>query len=212
MSFILDALRKSENERQREIGPSFADVKAAAPARRLPILWLAIGLLLVINVVALGVIFARRGESTRAPAPAAAVPTAPTPMARSPTDQLPAAGTAIASPLPAAAAPPAPVVDEAATDLAAPEPLLDRPQLDNYAADQNVPTMNEVITQGRAQLPELHLDMHVYATAPPQRFVSINGHKLREGMQIEEGLHVERITRDGVVLNYRGLRFQLPRQ
>ena len=66
--------------------------------------------------------------------------------------------------------------------------------------------------QGRAQLPELRLDMHVYVPAPTQRFVSINSKKLREGMEIESGLRVERITPDGVVLNQRGLRFLMPRQ
>ena len=102
--------------------------------------------------------------------------------------------------------------ESGATAAPQPEPLLDRPQLGDYAGDESVPTMNEVIAQGRAQLPELHLDMHVFAATPSQRFVSINGHKLREGMQVEQGLNVERILRDGVVLNYRGLRFLLPRQ
>jgi general secretion pathway protein B len=121
---------------------------------------------------------------------------------------------AIASPLPAAAAPSAATVEDApgTQSAAEPEPLLDRPRLANYAADQNLPTVNDVIADGRARLPELHLDMHVFAAAPEQRFVSINSHKLREGMQVEDGLRVERITPDGVVLNQRGLRFLLPRQ
>jgi general secretion pathway protein B len=116
--------------------------------------------------------------------------------------------------LPAAAAPSAATAEDASGTEPAPEqePMLDRPRLTNYAVDQNLPTMNDVIADARARLPELHLDMHVFAAAPEQRFVSINGRKLREGMQIEEGLRIERITPDGVVLNQRGLRFLLPRQ
>ena len=37
-------------------------------------------------------------------------------------------------------------------------------------------------------------------------------HKYREGASIDDGLMVERIRRDGVVLNYQGLRFLLPRR
>jgi general secretion pathway protein B len=211
VSFILDALKKSENERQREIGPSFADVKSAARGSHLPKLWIAIGLLLLINVVALVVLLARREDSSHAPAVITVAPKVALPESSPRYAALPAP-LAAAAPLPPAAAPSTPVADEEARGPAAPEPRLDRPQLSNFTDESGVPTMNDVITQGRATLPDLHLDMHVYAIAPEQRFVTINSHKLREGMQIEAGLRVEHITRDGVVLNYRGLRFLLPRE
>jgi general secretion pathway protein B len=50
MSFILDALRKSELERQRQSGQSIAELPVARDDRRLPRAFLAIGLLLVVNV------------------------------------------------------------------------------------------------------------------------------------------------------------------
>jgi general secretion pathway protein B len=207
MSFILDALKKSENERQREIGPSFADVKSAAPAARIPKLWIGVGALLLVNIVVLVTLLTRHDQAPVAAAPVAtpAVPAAPTPEA------VPSAIPAIvAAPLPAAAAPSAAAVEDGETT--APEPRLDQPIPASFADQGPLPTMNEVVAQGRAALPELHLDMHVYGADASQRFVSINGRKLREGMQAQEGLHVEHITRDGVVLNYRGLRFLLPRQ
>ena len=46
MSFILDALRKSELERQRQSGPSIAELPVARDDRRLPVALLAIGVLL----------------------------------------------------------------------------------------------------------------------------------------------------------------------
>jgi hypothetical protein len=61
-------------------------------------------------------------------------------------------------------------------------------------------------------LPELHLDVHVYATKAGDRFVYINMRKYHEGSSLPEGPVVEHIRRDGVVLNYQGLRFILPRQ
>jgi hypothetical protein len=63
-----------------------------------------------------------------------------------------------------------------------------------------------------AGLPELHLDVHVYATVPADRFVFINGHKYHECMKLQEGPLLERIRRDGIVLNYQGVRFLLPRE
>ena len=54
--------------------------------------------------------------------------------------------------------------------------------------------------------------MHVYATKASDRFVYINMRKYREGATLQEGPTVERIRRDGVILNYQGLRFLLPRQ
>ena len=65
---------------------------------------------------------------------------------------------------------------------------------------------------GAQALPELHLDVHVFATKPSERFVYINMRKYREGATLEEGPLLERIRRDGVVLNFQGVRFVLPRQ
>ena len=83
------------------------------------------------------------------------------------------------------------------------------------AKDDNVevlPSINEINLTGAQALPELHLDVHVFATKPADRFVYINMRKYHEGGVLQEGPIVERIRRDGVVLNYHGLRFVLPRQ
>jgi len=75
-----------------------------------------------------------------------------------------------------------------------------------------LPTISEVSLSGAQSLPELHLDVHVYSTKPAERFVYINMRKYHEGAALQEGPIVERIRRDGVVLNYQGLRFIFPRQ
>ena len=92
---------------------------------------------------------------------------------------------------------------------AAPDPLL----TDSTPADGEVlPTINEINVADQPALANLHLDVHVYATQPSERFVYINMRKYREGATLAEGPVLERIRRDGVVLNYQGLRFVLPRQ
>ena len=47
MSFILDALKKSESDRQRQNGPALFEVKVAPPRTRLPLWAMAIAVLLV---------------------------------------------------------------------------------------------------------------------------------------------------------------------
>jgi general secretion pathway protein B len=75
-----------------------------------------------------------------------------------------------------------------------------------------LPSISEINLTGAQALPELHLDVHVYSTRPAERFVYINMRKYHEGATLVEGPIVERVRRDGVVLNYQGLRFILPRQ
>src|ERR1700733_7721205 len=86
MSIILDGLKKSETDSQRQSGPALFEVKVAPPKARFPIWAVAIAALLVINMIIVGWLLLRR--STRAdetaaqnipaavPGPAAATPPA----------------------------------------------------------------------------------------------------------------------------------------
>ena len=49
MSFILDALKKSENERQRTIGPSLADAPARTPQSERP--WWAVAVAVFVSLI-----------------------------------------------------------------------------------------------------------------------------------------------------------------
>ena len=73
-------------------------------------------------------------------------------------------------------------------------------------------TIDELRLDGVLQLAELHLDIHVYNDDPVERFVFINMDKHREQSQLDEGPVVREITRDGVVLEYQGQVFLLPRE
>jgi len=91
-----------------------------------------------------------------------------------------------------------------------PDPLLS--DGDSKADQEILPSINEINLTGAQALPELHLDVHVYGTKAADRFVYVNTRKYHEGARLQEGPTVEHIRRDGVVLNYQGLRFILPRQ
>jgi len=75
MSFILDALRKSEHERQRQTGPALAEVPVAAPRPRTNV-WAPVAIaLLLVNLVVGGVWMLRKSarEPAVPPPPAAAI-------------------------------------------------------------------------------------------------------------------------------------------
>ena len=54
MSFILDALKKSESDRQRQGGPALFEVKVAPPRGVLPTWAVAIAVLFVANLAVVG--------------------------------------------------------------------------------------------------------------------------------------------------------------
>ena len=71
MSFILDALKKSENERQRQVGPSLADVQVSQRRNNKPWWAVAVGGLLVLNLGVLLVVLMRDGDAKSSAPPAA---------------------------------------------------------------------------------------------------------------------------------------------
>jgi general secretion pathway protein B len=84
MSFILDALKKSETDRQRHTGPALFEVKVAPPKARFPVWAVAIVALLVINMVIVGWLLLRRSSrsddtNAQSTPTVAASPTEPTP-------------------------------------------------------------------------------------------------------------------------------------
>jgi general secretion pathway protein B len=218
MSFILDALRKSEIERQRQNGPSIAEFPVAREDRRLPIALIAIGFLLAVNLaVILFFMLRNEGGPAAEPEPAEA---APAPVAAAPATAAaatPAPQTELQSQLALPGMPEEPAAiyyDDAATlPPDAPDPTL-MPDTSVSSADvtyDSAPAETPSSAVAATGLPELSVDLHVFAADPAKRAVFINGRRYTQGAQIAEGPVVEEITRDGAVLTYRGRRFVLPR-
>jgi general secretion pathway protein B len=226
MSFILDALKKSEIERQRQTLPGLAETPLPQ-RRRLPVWALALGVLFLINIAVLTGVLLRNSSPSTPSAPAA-----PKRTAQATPDKVLPAVTEHFSPLAATPvyAPEISVHDVPAHEIPVPSaqshPAAPRelaravahptdPVLTSNDADTDseevLPSISQVNLTAET-LPELHLDVHVYATRAADRFVYINMRKYREGNALQEGPVVERIRRDGVVLNLHGLRFVLPRQ
>jgi general secretion pathway protein B len=245
MSFILDALKKSENERQRQVGPSLADVQIRRRRGDKPWWVVAVGALLVVNLGVLLVVLTRddnpetrtpqtttatqpqRVETQRPlPASESRMPrgnppaVAQDPAVRSLADEAGqevntygAAGEpTIVGPAAAASVPEGPPLVRP-IDAPAVEPAGTQPVFEARASEpqESLPTASDLAAAG-TNLPEMHLDIHVYSRNPADRFVFVNMRKYTEGQSLSEGPSLERITPEGAILSHRGSRFLLPRQ
>jgi len=237
VSFILDALKKSETDRQRQSAPALFEVKVAAPRRRFPPWGIGLAVLLGVNILVLLWFLLRQPPS--APVAATEVATAPTPAATPPgMVTVPATSTYI----PQNAAPAGSVgSDSTDAGVVAPSnapPLVEEPMLSGQvpsvppdydardyapaitpaeanaaaAARRNtgdsLPSRDEVLAKG-TQLPDLRLDLHVYDNDPAKRFVFINMRKLREGESLPDGVRLDAITPTGARLFFRGQQFTI---
>jgi len=231
MSFILEALRKSEAARRRSETPDLFSAMQDAPApareRRNAPVWI-VG---VVGVLSLGVatwlvlqrepaqVDAAPTQSdtqvlavdTQVTAPAAnpPVPVAspappPAPIASTPPPTPP-----VATPTPApAAVATAPVASPRVAPPPAeslPEPPPPRPSASRGDATM---ALSELDAGSRKQLPALKMSMHMWNQDAARRFVILDGQRLGEGDLIGEA-QVESITRDGVILNWQGARLRL---
>ena len=212
MSFILDALKKSEAQRQRADAPALYEMKMAPPRQRVPTWLLVLGGLLIINIGVLCVVLLR-GNHSAAPqadvnASATAAPTSPAPAPVA--TPAPAANPPTVATAPNSAASAGDRADD--TPAVEPAPAPPAPPVANGANSGDVPTYDQAASVPGANLPELKLDLHAYASNPGDRFVFLNMVKLKEGESSPAGVRVESITPDGAVLSWQGSRFFLQRQ
>jgi len=221
MSFILDALKKSESDRQGNSRPGFTDIPAGSAQPRAPRwVWLVSGLLGINAIVIAALWLGGRADSPARPPDAgartAATGSATPPFAEIVSDARRKRPGAPTSEAPQAALTRSPVTQAAFSDEPAPPPAARReiPAARELRAPDPVAleTFNELRANGSLQLPDLHLDIHVYAKNPAERFVFVNMSKYREKATLEEGPTIREINADGVVLEYDGTNFLLPRE
>jgi len=204
MSFILDALKKSESERQRKNAPGIANIPDGG-SRKSNSKWTwIIGGLLVVNLAVLAGIVLMPDDKTADTGIAASiegVKTGPEPSAASEISAAAKSSTPDAIE-------PKPVAN--AADYEAPAgPAVAAPQGTTTAG---LPSFIELRARGVIQLPDMHLDIHVYSGQPADRFVFVNMSKYKESATLAEGPTVIEITPDGVILEHLGNRFLLPRE
>jgi len=234
MSYILDALRKSETERRQgrvpDLGQQVQLIHRPKKKRVSPAVWVAIAL--IINAGVLAFLFWPGTPLPWAPAgqtepPAIADPgknasepaTLKVPPSSGP-DALsedPVAETGVISEPDNADSTPAPVAPEPAVaeireratvivpSSAIPETAM--PQAEPGQAGR-VPHLVELPLSFQKSVPDLTFNSHIYSSSPASRRVMINDTYLRVGDTFE-GLRVDDITEEGVVLSRNGRRFRV---
>ncbi|SDS39200.1 general secretion pathway protein GspB [Pseudomonas oryzae] len=125
------------------------------------------------------------------PTPAAA-PDGPPPIVQK--LELPVERPPVAAPAPK----PQPLVPALSVPQAVPAP---GPQLAEYGAVEH---WKQLPAQVQQQLREMPFNVHIYARDPKLRFVKTGGRTLREGDAINAELKVLHITRDGMIVGYKG--------
>ena len=231
MSYILDALRRAESERDRGQVPGLNAQPApgpttATPTRPIavvPVLALGLGLLLLAglawwawprgtvptpaSVPANGGAAATAGVASAVPEAVVTVPapavTAPGPVATPESLPLPLPVVVSAPPPP----PPLPLPSPRSATL--PSPATSTPAAEPTSGPRTV-RLADLTAQQRRDWPPLTLGGAVHSDNPASRFIIVNGQLVREGEEAAPGVTVERIDARAAILRWRDLRVELP--
>lgn len=74
---------------------------------------------------------------------------------------------------------------------------------------ETIATLRELPDAIQQQIPALRVGGYIYSATPADRSVLINNHLLREGEEIAPGLRLEKMMPHGMVLHFQGYRFRM---
>jgi general secretion pathway protein B len=211
MSYILEALKKSEQERGHGAAPGIQTVHSSSlnyqAAKRSIWPWILICVVALNLAVLLYFVFYKQQ-----PSPAGALlPAQEVTATENSQGKTEIAETIAPAVIPAPAAvieaPPAAKpagVAQPATEQRAPQ----APTRNSSAplAMQAVDVM-QLPDSIRQQIPHMNFSAHVYSSNPLQRSVVINGRFMEEGERMNEDFILREITTTGVIMDFRGYLF-----
>jgi len=195
VSYILEALKKSEQERQQGDVPGLQTVQPLLLDSSQPSKWPYV----VITVLALSLVFVlgwmrpwAQQQEKLAGSQEAIVERGQADIEQqtSTQAQMPVAEPAVIMPQPVIVKKQVPV-----------EPSL---SLDT------VPHLRDMPSLMQQAIPNMEFAGHVYSSNPEQRSVIINGSSMAEGETVIDDLKVEQITNKGVVFSFQNHLFQMP--
>lgn len=215
MSYILDALRRADAERERggvpglhtQAMPELGDDERPSRPRGLrPWHWVVIGL-----AGGLAAAVAWQWSGSEPPPPAASLP--PPPIAVATPPAAPPAALPEPAPVPVATMPTTPPsiapaiapmrATPAATSVTAGADAASAP------APRRVASLAELPADVRAGLPALAFGGSIYSNTPANRLLIVNGQLLHEGDALGPGATLEQIKPKAAVINVRGQRFEI---
>jgi len=187
MSYILDALKKSDQQRQRGATPTLqvGQIAVAAPKRSLFVYYILLAVVLLGVGIIVGWMHPWKPEQLPS-GPSTVTTESPTPISQE------SAGVPAIAEIPRESGP---VNDKVSEQTGA-------------ILEQEVISQNELPLQIQREIPSMEIQLHAYANEPAERLVSINSIRLREGGSLMLGLKLEQITPDGMIFSYKGFRFR----
>lgn len=205
MSYILDALKKSEAERSRGVVPTLL-TPSHATFRSSAVGWVLIAALIVNAGLFAAWLYWPRDVATATPMRAVEPPSASTTdlgpstaPASTVAASAPTASGSSASAAPSnsiAAQPNAIGQGQQARDVSVePEPVVSPPP---------VPTRRPPVASADSGAAGLSFSTHVYGTDPAMRAVTMDGRRYVEGDEIRPGVRIREITETGVILDVNG--------
>jgi general secretion pathway protein B len=211
MSYILEALKKAQAERQLGSAPTIHAMPIhVGPvdqdgARRKP-LWIAVSAAALVLAAALAVMAWReRAPGVPAPAPVAAAPAAP--PAKAATLAVAPKPPPAAAPVTAAPKTPAPVVA-----ARAPEPRPVKKAAPAPAADDEpkVQALAELPAEIQRTVPKVAFGGYMYSANSADRLLLVDKVLRHEGEEVAPGLMLEKLLPKAAVMNYKGYRYRRP--
>ncbi len=213
MSYILDALKKSEQERKRGDVPGLQTTHIPLSVeQKTPLsLYGFILLLLVLLAFVIGVLVAERY-----PAGVNSTVSVVAPENQGGSQQ---ASEVVVKHLAtvAASSEPLPAVQYSGSQeqvaVVREEPTAPSQPASHHALPgvelSEIPYLHQLPDFRQQEIPELRFAGHVYSSSSLNRTVIINGVTMSEGESIMEGMSVEQITPSGVVLSFQGELFRV---
>lgn len=237
MSYILEALKKLEQKRQRERMPDLLTIQEeVSPVNKKRPLWpfITVGLILLnaifvflflrdapwTNSVQPPAHQSRVNRESPVPAPSTAVEKKEQQVPEVKNDAPPPEQKDVIRSTPSQPQVPvpkktAPVQSPSKTAVVQPAPLVKTkdevlPKIIKPSQPRGTMlSIKELPADVKTSLPELKMTVHSYNEQIQTRFVIINNGIYREGQSITVDLKVEQITQNGVIFNYQGHRFLL---
>ena len=213
MSYILEALKKAESERERG---QVLGLNAAQHSRTLRYGHHARPWWLLLVVLLLAVAYGLWRQSGAMP-PSAALASSATPAASAaavPVEALPVATLATpfsAIPLTTVAHVQARVLPAAAALDAGPMSAVPLETLPKPQQVAGLPLLQELPDSLKRQIPALTISGAIYSDSPAEWTLIINDQVLAKGSQVAPELRLEDIGANSAVFNFRGQRFRLER-
>ena len=230
MSYILDALKKSEQDRKQGEVPglnSFQGQPRPPRSTSRIILYILIGALFL-NALVLGIwVVSRDPDPPQATADisenvaneAAEEPAVQSTGSPDSSDIVPESASSEAETI---ATPSEPAAEREISDLEleADQQAVDTDEaadlsLDPDTGEEEEATSTKLVKYSslppniRSDMEDINISAHYYANDPQARMASINGRIMRQGQSVKNGLVLEEITRKGVVFSFRKYLFSM---